>query len=209
MSESLKQVAQQGLEALELAMDNLREHGDNCFLHDEGEYNSCFCGKDSLMSHLQSTVEGLAIALSQPAPSPQPAVQVVDAFAEGWRMAADWANRDDLLPDMDSPQYAKERDERLAELRPAVESMTDSDTVQVYGVKNGQQTLIGTAPIPPRMKARELARAQFGHFEDDDGSDADLCFCALEQLIEHMERTAHHGITAKAEDAHQPTKEAE
>ncbi len=57
--------------------------------------------------------------------SPQPAMPVVEAFAEGWKMAADWANRDDLLPDMDSPQYAKERDERLAELRPAVEPMTD------------------------------------------------------------------------------------
>ena len=56
--------------------------------------------------------------------SPQPAMPVVEAFAEGWKMAADWANRDDLLPDMDSPQYAKERDERLAELRPAVEPMT-------------------------------------------------------------------------------------
>ena len=82
-------------------------------------------------------------------------------------------------------------------LHPAVKPMTAADTVQVYGVKNGQQTLIGTAPMPPRMKARELACEQFGHFEDDDGSDADLCFCALEQLIEHMDRTAHHGITAK------------
>ena len=45
------------LEALELAMDNLRPHGDNCFLHDEGEYNSCFCGKDSLVNYLQGVVE--------------------------------------------------------------------------------------------------------------------------------------------------------
>lgn len=54
------------LEALELAQDNLRPHGDNCFLHDEGEYNSCFCGKDSLSDHLQSVVEKLDEALAQP-----------------------------------------------------------------------------------------------------------------------------------------------
>lgn len=82
-------------------------------------------------------------------------------------------------------------------LRPQAVPMTDADAVQVYGIKNGQQTLLGTAPMPSRMKARELAREQFGHFEDGDGSDAELCFYALEQLIEHMERSAHHGITAQ------------
>jgi len=54
------------LEALELAQDNLRDHGDNCFLHDEGEYNQCFCGKDSLSNHLQSVVEKLDEALNAP-----------------------------------------------------------------------------------------------------------------------------------------------
>ena len=58
------------LEALELAQDNLRDHGDNCFLHDEGEYNRCFCGKDSLSNHLQSVVEKLDEALAE-----QPAQQ--------------------------------------------------------------------------------------------------------------------------------------
>ena len=54
------------LKALELAQDNLRDHGDNCFLHDEGEYNRCFCGKDSLSDHLQSVVKKLDEALAQP-----------------------------------------------------------------------------------------------------------------------------------------------
>ena len=74
--QELRHAAQQALEALALAMDNLREHGDNCFLHDEGEYNSCFCGKDSLTNHLQSTVEGLATALSA-----QPSGEVVAPLA--------------------------------------------------------------------------------------------------------------------------------
>ena len=61
------------LEALALAQDNLRDHGDNCFLHDEGEFNRCFCGKDSLSNHLQSVVEKLEEALAeQPAQQQEP-----------------------------------------------------------------------------------------------------------------------------------------
>ena len=60
-----KEVMQQAIEAMKIAQDNLRPHGDNCFLHDEGEYNRCFCGKDSLSDHLQSVVEYLEEALKQ------------------------------------------------------------------------------------------------------------------------------------------------
>jgi len=67
------------LEALELAQDNLRDHGDNCFLHDEGEYNRCFCGKDSLSNHLQSVVEKLDEALNAPL-AEQPAQQEPVAY---------------------------------------------------------------------------------------------------------------------------------
>jgi hypothetical protein len=55
----------QGLEALEIAQDNLRPHEDNCFLHDEGEYNRCFCGKDSLSNFLQEQVESLSQAIAR------------------------------------------------------------------------------------------------------------------------------------------------
>lgn len=84
------------------------------------------------------------------------------------------------------------------QIPPAAVPMTDADTVQVFGVKDGKETLLGTAPMPARMKARELARENFGNFEDGDGSDAELCFGALEQLIYHIERNAHHGITTQA-----------
>ena len=97
---------------------------------------------------LQRVMMGLACDL-------QPAAPVVEAFAEGWRMAADWANRDDLLPDMDSPQYAKERDERLAELRPAVEPMTDEQIVQ------GQEQQ-GAQSILSFMKGVRFAEAHHG-----------------------------------------------
>lgn len=61
-----------------------------------------------------------------------------------------------------------------------------ADTVEVYGIKDGKETLLGSAPMPVRMKARELAREQFGHFEEGDGSDAELCFGAMEQLLDHI-----------------------
>ena len=61
----LKAAGKPALEALELAQDNLRDHGDNCFLHDEGEYNRCFCGKDSLSNHMQSVAEKLDEALAE------------------------------------------------------------------------------------------------------------------------------------------------
>ena len=60
------------------------------------------------------------------------------------------------------------------------------EQADLYGTKDGVLVHLGKAAMPPRMKARELAKEQFGHFEDDDGSDADLCFYALERLIEHM-----------------------
>lgn len=103
----------------------------------------------------------------------------------------DWAIEMSLLVE----QYALSQ--QPAQATQAEVTMTDADTVQVYGVKDGVQTLIGSAPMPPRMKARELAREQFGHFEDGDGSDAELCFGALEQLIDHMERSAHRAILAQ------------
>ena len=56
-------------EALKLALEAAREfikaapHGDNCFLHDDGEYNRCFCGKDSLENIIDE-------ALAQPEQEP-------------------------------------------------------------------------------------------------------------------------------------------
>jgi hypothetical protein len=77
-----KEAMKLALEALELAQDNLRDHSDNCFLHDEGEYNRCFCGKDSLSDHLQSVVEKLDEALAE-----QPAQQEPERvkFERHWK----------------------------------------------------------------------------------------------------------------------------
>lgn len=72
------QAMTQAREALEVAQDNLRPHGDNCFLHDEGEYNRCFCGKDSLSDYLQEVVEKLDTAIKQALAAPVQREHVTD-----------------------------------------------------------------------------------------------------------------------------------
>jgi hypothetical protein len=42
--------------------------------------------------------------------------QRIAAFEAGWRMAAEWAKRDDLNADMDSPAYIAERKAALSNL---------------------------------------------------------------------------------------------
>ena len=61
-----------------------------------------------------------------------------------------------------------------------------ADTVQLVGVKDGIETVIGTATMSPKMKAQDLVREMFGAWEHDDGSDADLAFAVCEQLIKWM-----------------------
>lgn len=54
------ELVQQARDALDITMDNLRPHGENCFLHDDGgEYDACFCGKDTLVSELVPVIIGL------------------------------------------------------------------------------------------------------------------------------------------------------
>lgn len=65
-------------QALKLAMNNLRPHGDNCFLHDEGEYSACFCGKNALVDYLQNIVESESNAM-QPDFSDQATIAGLEA----------------------------------------------------------------------------------------------------------------------------------
>ena len=77
----LEKAARLALEALDLAQNNLRPHGDNCFLRYEGEYDRCFCGKDSLSDYLQSVVEKLDEALVEQ-PEPQEPVDWEEVAAD-------------------------------------------------------------------------------------------------------------------------------
>ena len=62
IKEALAQPEQE-LVALLKALEAAREwigaapHGDNCFLHDDGEYNRCFCGKDSIENYIDGVLE--------------------------------------------------------------------------------------------------------------------------------------------------------
>lgn len=67
----------------------------------------------------------------------------------------------------------------------AAQAGVPADQVDLVGVRaNGEHVNLGKIAMPPRMKAREIARSQFGGFQDDDGSDAELCFGALEEFID-------------------------
>jgi hypothetical protein len=76
-----------------------------------------------------------------------------------------------------------------------------SDTVELYGMKDGIQVHLGQAPMPPRMKAKEIVVSVFGHFDehdDMDDGDAALCFSCMTELIDYMtkqERTQAAKIT--------------
>ena len=75
-----------------------------------------------------------------------------------------------------------------------------TDTVDLIGVRvNGEHVNLGKVTMPPRMKAREIARSYFGHFDDEDGSDAELCFGALETFLDWLVKHGWH-------DTPQPTQ---
>lgn len=70
-----------------------------------------------------------------------------------------------------------------------------SDTVNIIGIKaDGSADLLGTAPMPPAMKRRELAQELLGPLSpDESGNEADCCLWALELYHEWL---VEHGWTA-------------
>lgn len=73
---------------------------------------------------------------------------------------------------------------RDTEKGPSLEQQSTREIVEQVGVRpDGQEDPHGRVPMPPRIKAREIAASQFGAFEDNDGSDADLCFAAQEMFL--------------------------
>jgi len=56
-------------EGLEIARTALEAapHGDNCFLHsDGGYYDRCFCGKDSVVAHIDGLLDAEAVEQTDP-----------------------------------------------------------------------------------------------------------------------------------------------
>lgn len=67
---------------------------------------------------------------------------------------------------------------------------TQEELIDVFGVKpNGETVLIGKAPIPPLMKAKDLIRDVIGHgdFEDEDSEHA-MWLYAFEQYAKFFEQ---------------------
>jgi hypothetical protein len=63
-----------------------------------------------------------------------------------------------------------------------------ADEVTLAGVRqDGSVEVLGTVSMPPKMKAREIAREYFGHFEDEDCSDGASCYWALLGFLDWLQ----------------------
>lgn len=61
---------------------------------------------------------------------------------------------------------------------------TEIETVDLYGINSeGIQVHLGSANMPPKMKAKEIVQVYFGH-EDEDLRDMAMICC--EELISWM-----------------------
>lgn len=70
------------LKALEAAREwiGAAPHGDNCFLHDDGEYNRCFCGKDSIENYIDGVLENTTPPQRKPLTDEQIKAALWDAY---------------------------------------------------------------------------------------------------------------------------------
>jgi hypothetical protein len=67
--------------------------------------------------------------------------------------------------------------------------MSTIETVDVYGVSaDGTQTKVGTMPMPPSMKAREIVRTYFHDIDEENGSDGAMALWACNELVSWMEQ---------------------
>lgn len=56
-----------------------------------------------------------------------------------------------------------------------------TETMQVYGMKDGVQVYLGEAPLDPSMKIKEIVRQYF-----DDDMDAELAEIVCEEFYEWL-----------------------
>ena len=60
------------------------------------------------------------------------------------------------------------------------------ETMNVIGVRtDGSAEVIGTAPVSPAIKRREIVRDYFGN-SSSEGDESDMCLWALEQYHEFL-----------------------
>lgn len=96
---------------------NGARHGDNCFLHDEGEYNRCFCGKDSVLSYIDGddSQGGVTQANSAESSATGSAAAPAEQYeARRWcKGDAEWTN----WRAISTEDYAKYKDDSTFECR--------------------------------------------------------------------------------------------
>jgi hypothetical protein len=61
------------------------------------------------------------------------------------------------------------------------------ETIDLVGVVNGVHVPIGTMPMPPSMKAKEIVRSYFGRIDEDEGNEAAMALWACNELVTWME----------------------
>jgi hypothetical protein len=80
-------------------------------------------------------------------PATQPEVSVDRAFELGWRIAAEWAGRDDLIADIGSPVYEQDKSKALSSAKPPPDApdlafgqvVTDGQIVSIYAGAEGAE----------------------------------------------------------------------
>ncbi len=61
------------------------------------------------------------------------------------------------------------------------------ETVDLVGIKNGVETYLGTIPMPPSMKLKEIMRTYFSGSTDDEESEVSMAVAAGMELLAWME----------------------
>ena len=156
-------------------------------IHTESEMR-----RTALLDEMQKT----ALAAGQApkaAPGEQntvPAEWLEQAYREGWAACRDAEITGEEEEDWafgNSTANSRMIDAQQAAPQQEAQEPSHRETVDVVGVRsNGEHVNLEKIAMPPRMKAREIAIEQFGSFKDDDGSDAEMCFGALEYFLEWL-----------------------
>lgn len=61
------------------------------------------------------------------------------------------------------------------------------ETVQIIGVRpDGVEVDLGAAPMPPRMKAKDIVRSYFGEIDEESGNDGAMALWCCNELIDWM-----------------------
>lgn len=77
-----------------------------------------------------------------------------------------------------------------------------NDRVTMIGVRaNGSSEVLGTAPVPPKMKARDIITNYFGRIDEENGDEGAMALWACEELIDWMDKVYPRQLVQQEEKA--------